>query len=253
MGMFQNKTVLVTGAGAGIGRVTARRFAEEGAAVGCVDLNGDAVNEVAARLKSRGLQAFAIKADISSADDNQRMVDRAITETGRLDVAYLNAAWLPPPGGILEADLDRFDRAMAINLKGCLLGLRAAAAVMSEGGAFVVTSSAAGIRGYPDNPFYSMSKHAVIGLVRSAARDLSARGLRINAICPGGVRTAMSTQGPADELEGVTPDTLPLVPYRTAGFAEHIAEFVLFLSSQRANYITGSVHTIDGGLTTALG
>ena len=248
--LFEHKVVIVTGAAGGIGRTTARRFAAEGASVCVADRNVDGAEQTAAAIRAAGGNAFACGVDIAQADDNERMVAETIARFGGLDIAFLNAAYLSPLANFFDSDVDDFDRVIAVNLRGCYLGLKSVGQVMRPGGAVVVTSSAAGLTGWPDNPAYSASKHGVIGLVRSGAHAFAGRGIRVNAICPGMVNTAMSPSavrsGVADVM--VPPDELTMPPFRGLGSTQHVAEFVLYLASQRAAFLTGGVHTIDGGM-----
>lgn len=245
--MFTDKGIIVTGAGAGIGRAAALRFAEEGGRVCVADLDEAAGKRVADEIIERGGEAFALRIDVASPDDNKRMVEETITRFGGVDVAFLNAAYLGPYRPFFEGDLETFDRVIAVNLRGCYLGLRAVGEVIRPDGAVVVTSSTAGLVGFGINAPYSASKHGVLGLVKSAAEAYAARRARVNAICPGGVNTGMNIPGGSPDL-GVAPDELPMPDFRGMGSAEHIAEVALFLASRRAAFVTGSVHLADGGL-----
>jgi NAD(P)-dependent dehydrogenase (short-subunit alcohol dehydrogenase family) len=247
---FEGKVALVTGAALGMGRATARRFAQEGAKVCVVDIIKEGVEETAAMIRSEGGEAFACVADISQEADNERMADETIARYGRLDAVDLNAAVLGQHSSFFDCTVANYDRVIAVNQRGTFLGMKAVGRVMQPGGAVVVMSSTAGIMGHPANPAYSTAKHAVIGLVRSAAPAFGERGLRINVICPGGVNTRMHTPEPVDDpivpLEDLSP-----VPFRGVATPQHIAEVVLFLCSGAAGYITGAVHVVDGGGTSA--
>ncbi|MDB5393060.1 MAG: short-chain dehydrogenase/reductase [Rhodospirillales bacterium] len=243
---FEGKVALVTGAALGMGRTTARRFAAEGAKVCVVDILKTGVEETAAMICAEGGEAFACVADISQEADNERMVDETIARYGGLDAVDLNAALLGEHAPFFESTVAHYDRIVSVNQRGCFLGMRAVGRVMRPGGAVVVMSSTAGILGHPINPAYSASKHAVIGLVRSAAPAFGERGLRINVVCPGGVNTRMHTSDPVDDP--IVPlEDLPPVDFRGVATPQHIAELVLFLCSSGAGFITGAVHTIDGG------
>jgi len=247
---FEGKVALVTGAALGMGRATARRFAAEGAKVCVVDILKDGVEETVAMIRAEGGEAFACVADISQEADNERMVDETVARYGGLDAADLNAAVLGEHAPFFESTVAHYDRIVSVNQRGCFLGMRAVGRVMRPGGAVVVMSSTAGLLGHPTNPAYSAAKHAVIGLVRSAAPAFDERGLRINVICPGGVNTRMHTTHVADDP--IVPlEDLPPVPFRGTARPQHIAEVVLFLCSSAAGFITGAVHTVDGGGTSA--
>lgn len=247
---FDGKVVLVTGAALGMGRATARRFAAEGAKVCVVDILKAGVEETAAMIRAEGGEAFACVADIAQEADNERMVDETVARYGGLDAADLNAAVLGQHAPFFECTVANYDRIIGVNQRGAFLGMRTVGRVMRPGGAVVVMSSTAGLLGHPANPAYSTAKHAVIGMVRSAAPAFGERGLRINVICPGGVNTRMHTADAVDDpivpLEELAP-----VPFRGIATAQHVAELVLFLCSSAAGYITGAVHTIDGGSTAA--
>ena len=247
---FEGKIALVTGAALGMGRATARRFAAEGAKVCVVDIIKEGVEETAAMIRAEGGDAFACVADISQEADNERMVDETIARYGALDAVDLNAAVLGEHASFFESTVIHYDRIVAVNQRGTFLGMRAVGRVMRPGGAVVVISSTAGLLGHPANPAYSTAKHAVIGMVRSAAPAFGARGLRINVICPGGVNTRMQTPEPVDDPIVPLENLLP-VDFRGVATPQHIAEVVLFLCSSAAGYITGAVHTVDGGGTAA--
>jgi NAD(P)-dependent dehydrogenase (short-subunit alcohol dehydrogenase family) len=247
---FEGKVALVTGAALGMGRATARRFAAEGAKVCVVDILKSGVEETAAMIRAEGGEAFACVADISQEADNERMADETVARYGGLDAVDLNAAMLGEHAPFFESTVAHYDRIVSVNQRGCFLGMRAVGRVMRPGGAVVVMSSTAGILGHPTNPAYSASKHAVIGLVRSAAPAFGERGLRINVVCPGGVNTRMHTTHVVDDA--IVPlEDLPPVDFRGVATPQHIAELVLFLCSSGAGFITGAVHTIDGGATSA--
>jgi NAD(P)-dependent dehydrogenase (short-subunit alcohol dehydrogenase family) len=247
---FEGKVALVTGAALGMGRTTARRFAAEGAKVCVVDIIKDKVEETAAMIRAEGGEAFACVADISQESDNERMANETIARYGRLDAVDLNAAVLGEHASFFDSTVAHYDRVVAVNQRGCFLGMRAVGRVMKPGGAVVVMSSTAGLLGHPANPAYSTAKHAVIGLVRSAAPAFGERGLRINVICPGGVNTRMHTENPVEDPIVPLEDLQP-VDFRGVATPQHIAEVVLFLCSSAAGFITGAVHTVDGGGTCA--
>lgn len=252
---FADKAVLVTGAATGIGRTTARRFAQEGARVCVADLDGDGAERTAQGIRDAGGDAFAVCADIAVAADNERMVREALQRFGGLDAAHLNAAYLGPLGDFFESDVADFDRVISVNLRGVYLGLKSAGPALRRGGAVVVTASTAGLLGWADNAAYSASKHAVIGLVRSVAKPFAARGLRVNAVCPGTVNTAMtpsSMRAGVADVE-VAPEALAMPPFAGMAGTQHIAEFVMYLASSRAAFLTGGAYVADGGMTCCFG
>jgi NAD(P)-dependent dehydrogenase (short-subunit alcohol dehydrogenase family) len=244
---FAEKTVLITGAASGIGKAAAWRFAEEGAKVCVADMNLEGAEKVVALIKDAGGEAFASKVDVSSPDDNERMVAETVETFGGLDIAFLNAGFYGPGTSFDDDDVSAFDRIIAINLRGCFLGIRAVKKSIRAGGAVVVTGSTGGILGLANNPAYSASKHGLIGLIRSAAEPLANQGVRINAILPGGVNTPLNFGEMVDTY--IPPDALKMPPYRGYGESQHIAEFALFLASPRSAFSNGAAHVVDGGLT----
>jgi NAD(P)-dependent dehydrogenase (short-subunit alcohol dehydrogenase family) len=241
-GTFAGKVALVTGAASGIGRAAAIRFAQEGARVFCADLNLAGAEAVAAEI---GSSASAVQVDVASYASNQAMVDAVMAQAGRLDVAFLNAGYYGAAEGLDSVDEAFFDKVVAINLKGTFGGIKAVQPVIAQGGAVVVTASAAGVVGHPANPAYSAAKHGIVGLVKSCVDAFAARGARINAICPGGVETPLI--GAAD-VAMVDPQALPRVPLRGMGSAQHVAEVALWLSSPAAGFITGQAQVLDAAL-----
>jgi len=243
-GMFQNKSVLVTGGASGMGRSAARRFAAEGARVCIADKDLAGAKKTAEAITAKGGQAFACEVDIVRPEDNDRMVDEAVKRHGGLDVAFLNAGYYLRMDA-LEGNIADFDTVIAINLRGCYLGLRSVAKRINRSGAIVVTASIGGLSSVALSPAYSAAKHGVVGLVRSLTEDFAKRGVRINAVCPGGVYTPMTGSTLAD-LDA-PPDQLPVQPYRDRIYPAHIAESVLFLASGRAAGITGTCMVVDNG------
>jgi len=247
--MFRGKAALVTGGGSGIGAAAAMRLGQEGAAVAVADLNGESARATAERIVSAGGRAVAVQADISSEADNARAFDEAESAFGGLDFAFLNAGALQDYVPLDQVSLALFDRMIAINLRGPFLGLKLAQARLRRGGACVVTASAAGLTGFPDGLAYAAAKHGAVGLVRSAARDFAARGLRVNAICPGMVLTPMLGLPPTDSV--VPPDALELPDYRGGIIPQAVAEVALFLLSPAAAAVNGQAQLVDAALLSA--
>jgi NAD(P)-dependent dehydrogenase (short-subunit alcohol dehydrogenase family) len=246
---FQGKSVIVTGGASGIGKAAVHRFADEGAKVCIADMDIARAETVAQEIGAKGGTAFATKVDVASQADNDRMVAETVEKFGGLDIAFLNAGYYGPGTSFDDDDVTAFDRIIAINLRGCFLGIRSTGKAIRSGGAIVVTGSTGGILGLANNPAYSASKHGLIGLIRSAAEPMAEKGVRINAILPGGVNTPLNFGEMVDTY--VAPEDLKPVPFRGYGESQHIAEFALFLASPRAGFINGGAHVIDGGLTSS--
>lgn len=242
MGQFSGKVAVVTGAASGIGRAAAIRFAQEGARVFCADLNLAGAQAVAADI---GEGAVALHLDVADYASNQAMAAQVMEQAGRLDIAFLNAGLYGAAEGLDTVDEALFDKLIAVNLKGAYNGIKAVQPVIAEGGAVIVTASAAGVIGHPANPAYSAAKHGVVGLVKSCVDAFAARGARINALCPGGVETPLIG---APDVAIVASADLPRVPLRGMGRAQHVAEVALWLASPASGFITGQAQVLDAAL-----
>jgi NAD(P)-dependent dehydrogenase (short-subunit alcohol dehydrogenase family) len=248
---FDGKSVLVTGAASGIGAAAAQRFAADGGRVCLADTDLAGCDRIATLIRNAGGKAATVRADVSNAEDNVHMIDRTVEAFGNIDIAFLNAGYRGGVGGFGRLDLNTFDRVIRTNLYGCFYGMTALYSRIETGGAVVVTASIAGLRGLPENPAYSASKHGILGLVRSAAAAYAARGVRINAICPGNVSTPMLGFPQTDAL--VDPDALSIPEFRGMSTPQHIAEVALFLASGRAAAINGAAYVVDAGWTAVAG
>lgn len=246
---FQDKSVLVTGAGSGIGLATARAFAAEGARVVLADRNGAAAQAGAEGIRANGGTAADIAADVSDFADCQKMVAFAVAQFGRLHVAFNNAGVPSSIGGEFEDfSVDDWNRLVGVNLSGVFFSMKAEVPALraSGGTAIVNTASIASHVAAPGMAAYVASKHGVAGLTKAAGLDLIRHGIRVNAICPGFVDTAMLA--PALEAQTIRSQLATSVPIGRIASAEEIARTALFLASDEASYMVGTLLTVDGGI-----
>ena len=247
---FDDKVVLVTGGGGGIGRSSALAFARAGARLAVTDRNAQAGEETVRQVQAVGAQAVFIQADVTQATQVQAMVAQVVAHFGRLDCAFNNAGIEEEHMRLADCEESIFDRIMAVNVKGVWLCMKYQLAHMAQngGGSIVNTASVAGLIGAPKMAAYSASKHAVIGLTKSAAVEYGRKKIRVNAVCPAVINTEMFVRAvQADPKIG--PAVTQAHPVGRIGEADEVAAAVLWLSSDAASFVTGLAHTVDGGLT----
>ena len=248
---LNNKITLVTGAGSGIGRATSLVLAREGATVVVADIDADGGEQTLSAIKDMGGEGMFVHADVSRAADVEAMVDAAVNAYGRLDCAYNNAGIEGYYGGRLhEYPEDTFDRLMDINVKGVWLCLKYEIPQMLKqgSGAIVNTASVAGLVGSRRLSVYSASKHAVIGLTKSAALEYASDGIRVNAVCPGIIDTPMMDRL-VEGRDGYAAAIPTRQPIGRKGTPDEIAEAVAWLCSDAASLVTGLAMAVDGAFT----
>ncbi len=255
MGRLEGKVAVITGGASGMGAETVRRFAAEGARVVLADIEDERAEALVRELGDRALFAHT---DVSVEDDVAAAIDLAAGSWGRLDCVFNNAG-LPGVGGpIEETPMDEYDRTMDVLAKGVFLGIKHAAPIMKRqgSGSIVNTASVAGMSGGFGPHVYSMAKAAVIHLTRSAATELGESGVRVNAICPGGIVTpifakAMGLSGEEAQrtLELATELLAGMQPIRRPGQPSDIASAAVWLASDESSFVNGHALVVDGGLT----
>lgn len=252
MGRLEGKVAVITGAAGDIGIAAARRFSEEGASLLLVDLKEAALRSTCEDLNGEHVRCFP--ADVTSARDSAAMVAEAVRLFGGVDIFLANAGIEGTVGPIVDCEEAVFDQVMAVNVKGPFLGLRAVipAMIARGGGSVIITSSVAGLRGSAQVAPYSTSKHAVIGLMKSAAKEVAAQNIRVNTVNPAPVASRMMRSleeglapGSPERIKSLMQSNIPTGRYATP---EEIANILLFLASDEATFVTGAVYLADGGM-----
>jgi NAD(P)-dependent dehydrogenase (short-subunit alcohol dehydrogenase family) len=251
MGRLEGKVAIITGGAGGIGKAVGKRFVAEGADVLLVDLDETQLAAACAEIGSNKVSYFV--GDVTRMEDNQAMVDTATERYGGVDTFLANAGIEGDVSPIVDYDEARFEQVMAVNVKGPFLGLKAAIPALQArgGGSVIITSSIAGVKGGPGVAPYVTSKHAVIGMMKSAAKEVAADNIRVNTVNPSPVDTRMMRSleegmapGAAEQAKAAMEASIPLGRYAQP---EDIANIMLFLASDEAEFVTGSVYMADGG------
>ncbi|MFC6766626.1 SDR family NAD(P)-dependent oxidoreductase [Natrinema soli] len=252
MNGIDGKTALVTGAGSGIGRASAERFAADGANVVVADIAAETGRETVDLIEDAGGDATFVEVDVADFESVERMVDVAVDTYGTLDFAHNNAGILTGFAGVTDIEEAQWDKLLDINLKGVWACLKAELPVMEAqgSGAIVNTASESGLVGMGGLASYSASKHGVVGLTKTVALEYATRGIRVNAIAPGptntNIQSGMSGGGDPSEMEFDTSAMID-VPMDRIANPEEMAGAVAFLCSDDASYITGHTLPVDGG------
>ncbi len=255
MGKLAEKVAIVTGAAAGIGLACARLFLAEGAKVLLVDVQRTQLDAALAACDAD--RAAAVVADVSDPVQTQAYVDAAVDRWGRIDVLFANAGIEGKVAPIVDAALEDYERVMAVNVRGVFLGLKTVMPVMQKqrGGSIVITSSLGGLRGMARIAPYIASKHAVVGLMKTAALEGATHGIRVNTINPSPIATRMieslEQQLAPDASDKIKARMEAGVPLRRYGTPEEVARLALFLASDDSSYCSGATFSIDGGLSAA--
>ncbi len=252
-GQLEGKSALVTGGASGIGRAAAIAFAREGARVAVSDVNSQGGEETVRIIEDSGGEALWAPADVSDSSQVQALVRQTVSAYGRLDCAFNNAGiTVTRRTPMVDLTEEEWDRLMGINLKGVWLCLKYEIPEMirTGGGAIVNTSSTAGLVGSIGLASYVASKHGVAGLSKAAALEHSRDGVRVNAVCPGPIRTPL-TEGVMAANEGAEERYTSRAPMGRMGTPEEVAEAVIWLCSDAASFVTGHTMTVDGGVVAA--
>lgn len=247
---YSGKVVMITGAGGGIGRASSIAFAKAGATLALSDHDESAGQETLRLVQAVGAKACFIQADVTQAAQVQTLIATCVQHFGRLDCAFNNAGIEEEHMRLADCTEVTFDRIMAVNVKGVWLCLKYQLAQMlaQGGGAIVNTASVAGLIGAPKMAAYAASKHAVLGLTKSAAAEYGRKNIRVNAVCPGVIQTAMFERAMAADSQ-IGASAAQLHPVGRIGLPEEVAAVVLWLCSDSASFVTGLAHTVDGGMT----
>jgi len=250
---LKDKVAIITGAAGGIGKATAKLFAEEGAKVVLVDLKMEALEETAKELGLKEDQYLLVAADVTKEEDVINFVKQTKEKFGRIDVLVNNAGIEGKFAPLIEQTAENLDKVLNVNVKGVFFGMKHVLPTMIEqkSGSIINLSSIAGWIGFPGLAPYVASKHAVIGLTKNAALEVAQTGVRVNAISPAPIETRMmraveegAAPGKAEEMKKTFTEAIPMKRY---GQPEEVAQLLLFLASDRSKYITGATYLIDGG------
>jgi 3-oxoacyl-[acyl-carrier protein] reductase len=245
MKQLENQIAVVTGAGRGIGRAIALKFAVQGADIAAVDLKTEFVQETVEEVRKLGRKAWAVSANVSEAASVEAAVEQILKEAGRVDI-LVNNAGITKDGLVMRMSEADWDAVLDINLKGTFLFTKALSRPLlkQKSGRIVNIASVIGLIGNAGQCNYAASKAGVIGLTKSCAREFASRGITVNAIAPGFIQTAMTDKLSQEQKDAITKQ----IPLASLGQAEDVAEAVLFFASPAAHYVTGQVLAVDGGM-----
>lgn len=242
---MDRKVALITGSGRGIGKAIAMKLAQDGMNIVVCDIDEASISATAQEISQLGVKAIAVKADVTKSDEVNRLFDEALNAFGRVDL-LVNNAGITRDNLIIRMSEGEWDSVIAVNLKGSFNCLKAAAKVMMKqrSGKIVNIASVVGVMGNVGQANYAASKGGLISLTKSAAKELAARNITVNAVAPGYIETDMTKNLP----DAVKSAFLSLIPLKRAGQPEDVAQVVSFLASPAADYITGQVIHVDGGM-----
>ncbi|MCB1988467.1 MAG: SDR family oxidoreductase [Burkholderiaceae bacterium] len=245
--MLKDKVALITGGSSGIGRAVALAWAREGAKVVVSDVDRGGGEETVGQVRTAGGEAIFIAADVGKPEECEALVRGAVEKFGRLDIACNNAGIGGPQAPTADYPLDGWAQVIGINLSGVFYGMKyqLPAMLKNGGGAIINMASILGAVGFSGAPAYAAAKHGVVGLTQTAALEYSAQGVRINAVGPGFIHTPMISA--LEDNKAVNDMLVAAHPIGRLGRAEEVAELVLWLSSEKASFVTGAYYPVDGG------